>query len=47
VIRGHVNVLAQKREQARDEVLVAELNPHLPQEDAASSSSSTIREAWS
>lgn len=43
VIRGHMNMLAQKREQARDEVSIAEMNPHVPQEDAASSSS-RIRE---
>jgi hypothetical protein len=31
-----VDVLAQEREQARDERRVADLNPHVPQEDAAS-----------
>lgn len=30
-IRGHVNVLAQVREQAGNEILVAEMNSHVPQ----------------
>ena len=32
-VRGHVNVLAHEREQARDEVSIGEMDPHVPQED--------------
>jgi hypothetical protein len=35
-VGGHVNVLAHEREQARDEVSVGEMDPHVPQKDEAS-----------
>jgi len=35
-VRGHVNVLTHEGEQARDEVSVGEMDPHMPQKDEAS-----------
>ena len=35
-VRGHMNVRAHEREQARDKVSIGEMDPHVPQDDDAS-----------